>query len=114
MKVVKFNLTMERQNKMDKYRLLHDIPCAKAGTIFVHDKEDTERGSNAEGCLKLAWDENGNCQNSLCADTIVFHVQVIRNGEWFEKVTESKIRTRLTVAINSLEKALGELKEELK
>jgi hypothetical protein len=89
-------LMSEDQKSMDRYILQKDIPGCKAGALFVHDKNDKVRGSIAQGCLKLAWTDNGNCQQEtrsntstgLCAETIVFHASVIKNEEWFIK--ESK------------------------
>jgi hypothetical protein len=80
---------------MDRYILQKDIPGCKAGTLFVHDKKDTVYGSIMEGCLKLAWTDDGNCQKEtntdtaigLCGGTIIFHASVLKNEEWFKKET---------------------------
>ena len=74
---------------MNYYELLKDIPLAKAGTIFYYDPDDARLGSIGAGCLKLAWDEKGNCQDTtcgLCADTIVFHADGINDEKWFKEV----------------------------
>ena len=76
------------QYKFPLYRLKKDIPLAKAGTIFYYDCGDSDLGSSAEGCLKMAWTRTGNCQNGLCADTIVFHADAIDAAYWFEEIDE--------------------------
>jgi len=67
------------------YRLLKDIPCCPAGTIFYYDPHDQKRGSISRGCLKLAW-LGGGCQNMLCGDAIAFHVKAIEEEDWFYPV----------------------------
>jgi hypothetical protein len=86
-KVNTHDLTSERQETMDKYMLLKDMPGLKAGAIFVHDTEDCIRGSFGDGCLKLAW-INGDCQQGFCADTFSLHASVRRNEEWFKKIEQ--------------------------
>ena len=66
------------QYNMPLYKLKKDIPLAEAGTIFYYD----------EGQLKMAWTQDGNCQNNLCADTIIFHANAISDTEWFEQISE--------------------------
>jgi hypothetical protein len=73
------------------YRLLRDIPGAQAGTIFVHDADDRDKGSIASGCLKNAWDR-GNTQQPLCnfcAETHVFPGQMANATDWFERVANN-------------------------
>ena len=90
------NITSSEQRNMDRYILQKDIPGCNAGALFVHDKEDDIYGSIAQGCLKLAWTDSGNCQKEtqvngvagLCGGTIIFHASVLRTEEWFVK--ESK------------------------
>ena len=84
----KYRLTTERQKHMDKYVLLKNLPLVKAGTIFVHDKEDCFKGSHAGGCLKLAWTDNGDTQHGLCVETIIFHADAIKETDWFRKIEE--------------------------
>jgi hypothetical protein len=74
---------------MDAYILLKDMPRLDAGTVFVHDKDDHEKGSIGCGCLKNAWD-NGNCQhgksgqNAWCAGTHILPGQLAEDRDWFE------------------------------
>ena len=68
----------KEQYNMPLYRLKKNIPLAKAGTIFYYD----------EAQLKMAWAEDGNCQNDLCADTIVFHESAINDTEWFKQISK--------------------------
>lgn len=111
-----YHLSTDRQENMDKYMLLKDIPGVKAGAIFVHDKEDKIYGSIAEGCLKLAWD-NGNCQRQtvneycagLCAETIIFHANVIKDKTWFKKV--SSVSDFKEIMIEKLEDLISLLKK---
>lgn len=78
---------------MKAYKLLKDIPGAGAGTVFIHDKKDSIKGSIGWGCLKLAWDD-GNVQwESYChyvAETIVFPGQLVEDKEWFVKIKNKK------------------------
>lgn len=86
----KFDLTAFRQKSMKKYILQRDMPGIRAGTIFVHDTEDTIRGSIAEGCLKLAWTKEGNCQlDGYVADSFVLHAKVRKDPKWFKPVEEA-------------------------
>ena len=80
------------QYNMPLYELLHNIPCAKAGTIFYWDKFDKVKGSIAEGCLKMAWTKEGNAQNNLCADTIVFHANAKDDKCWFKKLNNETFK----------------------
>lgn len=67
------------------YKLLKDIPGLPAGTIFLYDEDDNNKGSIGAGCLKNAWFKN-NCQAGWCAETHVFPGQLIKDEEWFEKI----------------------------
>jgi len=80
-------MTSNEQYQMPLYRLKKDIPLARAGTIFYYDENDSRLGSIARGCLKMAWTKDGDCQNALCADTIVFHAEAINDTEWFEPLS---------------------------
>ncbi len=82
------NRTKEEQYEMPLYKLKKDIPLMKAGAIFYYDSTDQVLGSIGAGCLKLAWTKDGDCQDFLCADTIVFHTNAIRDSEWFERISE--------------------------
>lgn len=81
-------MEVREQYKMPLYKLKKDIPLCKKGTIFYYDKDDKRLGSIGNGCLKMAWTEDGNCQNMLCGDTIVFHANAIKDTKWFEKISE--------------------------
>lgn len=71
------------------YRLKKEIPLCKKGTIFYYDPNDSNLGSINAGCLKMAWTKDGDCQNGLRADTIVFHANARHEKEWFELVSNS-------------------------
>lgn len=79
---------------MDAYKLLKPIPGLGAGAVFVHDKEDSNKGSIGEGCLKLAWD-NGNCQQGWCAETHVFPGQLAKDREWFAPINNEPQKPKL-------------------
>jgi hypothetical protein len=75
---------------LDAYRLRKPIPGLPAGVVFLHDPNDSLRGSIALGCLKLAW-KKGNCQRiaselGWCGSTFVFPGQLTQDDEWFEKI----------------------------
>lgn len=82
------------------------------GAIFVHDTDDTERGSISQGCLKLCWTPGGNCYGALCADTVVLHAD-FRNTDLFIKINTDKIN-KLETLISNLEKQLSEAKTIIK
>lgn len=109
----KYRLTTERQKHMDKYVLLKDLPLVKAGTIFVHDKEDHFKGSHAAGCLKLAWTDNGDTQHGLCAETIIFHADAIKETDWFRKIEEKDSNSKQEIKQWLIEK-LEDLIETIK
>lgn len=113
-------LMSEDQKKMDRYILLKDIPGCRSGALFVHDKKDTVYGSMMDGCLKLAWTDEGNCQKEtntntaigLCAEAIIFHTSVLDNEEWFvkeNKYNRSHFKQKL---IDKVEDLLDFLKSE--
>lgn len=81
------------------------------GAIFVHDKNDSIRGSIAEGCLKLCYTPDGQCYGSLCGDTVVFHAH-FRYSDLFKKVDIQKINELEELIIN-LENQLNEAKHRL-
>jgi hypothetical protein len=71
---------------MPAYKLKFQMPGLHEGAVFVHDKSDSENGSYAYGCLKLAWDK-GNCQhfgnNGWCGHTYILPGQLAENRDWF-------------------------------
>ena len=97
-------MTRTEQYQAPLFRLKKDIPLAKAGTIFYYDREDHEKGSLAEGCLKLAWTADGNCQGGLCADTIVFHANARGAVDWFEPVNKDTAEVILKELIEFMDK----------
>lgn len=74
----------KKQYQMPLYRLKHDIPLMRKGAIFYYNA--------AEGCLKLAWTKDGNCQQNFCADTIVFHEAAMLDNSWFEPFEKAMIK----------------------
>lgn len=78
--------TRNEQYEMPIYELMRDIPLVNAGALFYYDENDKVKGSVGAGCLKLAWSIDGNCQNTLCADTIIFHANARRDPSWFKRV----------------------------
>lgn len=70
---------------IDAYELLKDMPGLKAGAVFIHDKEDSESGSPAHGCFKLAWEE-GMCQQYWCGHTFILPGQMVSESNWFRKI----------------------------
>jgi len=87
--------------KYDYYELMQDLGgIVPKGAIFVHDTDDTENGSIAEGCLKLCWTPNGNVYfdrtNGIC--------------DMFRKV-KSKNTSIAENVIDILEKCINDIKE---
>jgi len=74
------------QKGYDYYRLKKDCLGLKHGAIFYHDKEDHKLGSHAEGCLKLAWDVDGNCNFGACGDAYILHASARKDEEYLEKI----------------------------
>lgn len=109
-----------QSNRYDYYELTQPLGFYRGdyllpdGAIFVHDKDDSVRGSIAQGCLKLCYTPDGNGYGvfGLCGDTVVFHAE-FRNTDLFRKVESNKI-DKLEALINDLEKQLSEAKDELK
>ena len=53
--------------KYDYYELTEDLAgLVPKGTIFVHDTDDSVRGSVAQGCLVSCWTPDGNCYKGGC------------------------------------------------
>ena len=76
----------ENTKEYDRYKLRKVIPGLRAGAIFYHDKDDDIRGSLGCGCLKLAWTDDGNCQQNWCGDTFVFPGQLVAIRSWFKRL----------------------------
>lgn len=84
------------------------------GSIFVHDEDDCENGSTAQGCLKLCWTPDGNCYGWLCANTVILHaafkdtcmMRRVQSGE------RSKIK-EFEEKIESLKNDIIELEDQL-
>jgi len=82
---------------MKAYKLLRDVPGLPAGSIFLHDKKDSTKGSIGCGCLKNAW-KDGNCQPCTdnddhvgwCAETHVFPGQLAKDKNWFKRIKNKK------------------------
>ena len=70
------------------YKLQINIGAAGAGTVFYYDPDDSVRGSIAEGCLKLAWSADGDCQCEpmLAGEAIVFPASFRKDKRVFERV----------------------------
>lgn len=84
------------------------------GAIFYHDKDDSVRGSIAEGCLKNCWTPDGNCYGCIGGDSMSFHAS-FRKTDLFELVQradDSKI-DKLKNLIKDLEEKLQKAKEQL-
>ena len=67
---------------MKAYRLLMPMPGLLPGAVFLHDKDDADKGSPAFGCLKLAWD-NGCTQQCWGGGIFVLPGQLAEDREWF-------------------------------
>ena len=72
------------------YKTTQDIGFLPAGTIFVHDEEDTVYGSMMQGCIKLCWSPSGDCvgisNHKICGGAVIFHYSFIEKGGLFEEV----------------------------
>ena len=70
----------------DYYELQEDLgELLSKGAIFVHDRNNCERGSIAEGCLLLCWTPEGNCYGGtgncgLAGETVVFHADFAKSS----------------------------------
>lgn len=84
--------------RIEAYELKHDVPGVKRGTVFIHDPEDSELGSPAHGCMKLAWD-NGSCQD-WCGHTIIFPGQLAEDRKWFKPISNPLITNNRTQRLN--------------
>lgn len=97
----------------DYYELTHGFGVLPAGTIFVHDKNDQERGSISNGCLVLCWTPDGNCYGGICGETVILHAAFINTPALrLVKRSEPKERTRVQKALELIKEALETLTEE--
>lgn len=78
------------QKGYDYYRLKKDCLGLKQGAIFYHDEKDHTLGSIIEGCLKLTWDADGNCNFGSCGDTYVLHVSAKNDINYLELIDIEK------------------------
>lgn len=109
--------------RYDYYRLTRAIGLEKgkgyllpAGTIFVHDKDDSDLGSIADGCLKLCWTPDGSCYGNLCGETVIFH-SAFKRTDMFELVqsaSDFEKEEKLESLIQELEKQLQSAKDQLR
>jgi len=67
------------------YKLTQPFGLLTKGTIFYHDPLDNVYGSLAEGCLKLCWSPDGECQCGLAGGTVIFHYEFTKTP-LFEKI----------------------------
>ncbi len=80
----------EENKPLNAYRLLKDMPQLNKGTVFLHDKDDSEKGNLGCGSMKNAW-YRGNCQKANGAhawgsEAHVLPGQLARDREWFEPI----------------------------
>lgn len=98
-------------DRYDYYELQQSLGgIIPKGAIFVHDVDDTENGSIADGCLKLCWTQDGKTF-SLCANAIVLHSS-FKDSNLFKLVQKKKnemILDRLEDIINKLHEIAKEL-----
>ena len=66
------------------YKLLVDIGSSvKAGTVFYYDTKDDMCGFVGDGCLKIAWADDGN----LCGpDNVIFHASMRKDISLFKRL----------------------------
>lgn len=84
------------------------------GAIFVHDRDDSIKGTIGDGCLKLCWTPDGNTYGWICGGGMAFHPS-FKNSDLFKLVqpAENKITKKLVNLINDLENQLEKAKEQL-
>ena len=86
-----FNGTLLDEIPLKAYKLKVGVLDYPAGTVFVHDPFDSDKGSPAYGCMKLAWVKGG-CQHNrdamhaYCGHTFVFPGQYAEDKEFFEEI----------------------------
>lgn len=93
-------------DRYDYYRLKKSCLGLKEGAIFYHDWEDQQLGSISSGCLKLAWDADGNCDFGPCANTYVLHATAINDKEYLQKIDIKEENAFLTILIDKLDQWL--------
>jgi len=101
--------------KYDYYELTEDLAgLVPKGTIFVHDTDDSVRGSVAQGCLVSCWTPDGNCykgeRTSLAGGSVVFHAE-FRNTPMFKKVApldQAKLK-EIYSTIDSVKQQISDL-----
>jgi hypothetical protein len=98
----------------DYYRLKKDCLGLKQGAIFYHDKKDQDLGSIAEGCLKLAWDVDGNCDFSSCGDTYILHARAKNDVEYFELINIEKEDDFAKILLDKINKWINNVEINLK
>jgi len=117
MKMCKKQYIRALQDKdYDYYELLVDLGgITPKGAIFVHDKNDHDVGSVSEGCLKLCWDQKGDCYRgdiaTIAGETVIFHAE-FRKSSMFRLVQSSR-KDKLIYIITKLEKELNVAKKSL-
>ena len=66
------------------YELQQDFGPLNKGAIFYWDKDDDIRGSIAEGCLKLCWSHEGDCQCGYVGGAFIFHAGLRKDPRLFK------------------------------
>lgn len=99
------------------YVLQKPLGKIPSGAIFYYDPLDNVRGSLAQGCLKLAWTEDGDCCGGFAGDTIVFHASFRNDKTMFQKsnftIDAQKKKNGRSAIIDKVIDLLAELKESL-
>lgn len=103
--------------KYDYYELMVDLEgLVPKGAIFVHDTDDSVRGSIADGCLILCWTPEGSCYRgsrcSLAGGSVVFHA-AFRNTSMFRiaNYKDEKKLSEIYAAIDSAKKQISDLEK---
>lgn len=86
------------------------------GAIFVHDKEDSVKGSIGDGCLKLCWTPDGNTYGWIAGGAMCFHASFKKTDlfELVQKAEDVEKIEKLENFIDDLEKKLKDVREQLK
>ena len=103
--------------KYDYYELTVDLEgLVPKGAIFVHDTDDSVRGSVAQGCLVLCWTPDGNCyfgnRGGLVGGSVVFHAE-FRKTPMFKlaKASDTSKLAEIYAAINSAKQQISDLEK---